>query len=117
MQLSIVEQVLSRCQTVVKSRVLRQDTDRGTHFLRLAEQIITRNRAVPLVGFNKVLRSRIVVVLPAPFGPRRPKTSPLATSKVTWSTAVNCPNFLVSEVHCINACTPTLDLNAMSELV
>ena len=31
---------------------------------------------------------RIVVVLPAPFGPRKPKDSPCATSKSTWSTAV-----------------------------
>ena len=32
---------------------------------------------------------RIVVVLPAPFGPRKPNDSPGATSKSTWSTAVN----------------------------
>ena len=39
---------------------------------------------------------RIVLVLPAPFGPRKPKLSPAATSKSMASTAVNSPNFLVS---------------------
>src|SRR3989442_5195658 len=33
----------------------------------------------------------IIVVLPAPFGPRRPKTVPEATFRVTWSTAVSFP--------------------------
>ncbi len=35
-----------------------------------------------------------VVVLPAPFGPRMPNTSPLATSKLTPSTACRVPYFL-----------------------
>ena len=39
---------------------------------------------------------RIVEVLPAPFGPRKPNNSPGATSKSTASTAVNSPNCLVS---------------------
>src|SRR4029077_17536607 len=39
---------------------------------------------------------RIVDVLPAPFGPRKPKASPLATSKSMPSTAVNSPNLFVS---------------------
>ena len=38
---------------------------------------------------------RIVDVLPAPFGPRKPNASPGATSKSTPSTAVNSPNRLV----------------------
>src|SRR3954453_9557986 len=38
---------------------------------------------------------RIVEVLPAPFGPRKPKDSPGATSKSTASTAVNSPKRLV----------------------
>ena len=39
---------------------------------------------------------RMVDVLPAPFGPRKPNASPLATSKSTPSTAVRSPNLLVS---------------------
>ncbi len=38
----------------------------------------------------------MVVVLPAPFGPRRPKSSPPATEKETRSTAVTSPNLRVS---------------------
>ena len=34
---------------------------------------------------------RIAVVFPAPFAPRKPKTSPSATSKVIASTAVKLP--------------------------
>jgi len=39
---------------------------------------------------------RIVVVLPAPLGPRKPKTSPRPTLKSTASTARRSPNRLVS---------------------
>ena len=35
--------------------------------------------AVPAVAFASVQRILIVVDLPAPFGPRKPKVSPLAT--------------------------------------
>ena len=44
-------------------------------------------RAVPDVGLASVHRILIVVVLPAPFGPRKPKVSPLATSKSMPRTA------------------------------
>src|SRR4051812_28715597 len=40
--------------------------------------------------------TRIVVVLPAPLGPRKPVTSPGWQTKLTSSTAVNVPYFLVS---------------------
>ena len=39
---------------------------------------------------------RIVELLPAPFGPRKPNASPRATSKSMPSTAVNVPKVLVS---------------------
>ena len=41
------------------------------------------------------MRIRMVVVLPAPLGPRKPTTSPLGTSKETSSTATVGPNRLV----------------------
>ncbi len=41
----------------------------------------------------------IRVVLPAPLGPRRPKISPLFTSNVTESTALNFPNIFVTDLH------------------
>ena len=40
----------------------------------------------PVTGETQAIM-RIVVVLPAPFGPRKPNTSPRRTSKSTPSTA------------------------------
>ena len=45
--------------------------------------------AVPDVGVTKPANMRMVVVLPAPFGPRKPSTSPGATWKLTSSTATS----------------------------
>src|SRR3712207_1346049 len=43
----------------------------------------------------KQVRIRMVVVFPAPLGPRKASTSPLATEKLTRSIAVCCPYRLV----------------------
>src|SRR5437016_10609103 len=43
--------------------------------------------AVPSVGGRKQVRTRIVVVFPAPFGPRKPTICPFSTSKEMLSTA------------------------------
>src|SRR5512133_2816470 len=43
--------------------------------------------AVPAVGGRKHVRTRIVVVFPAPFGPRNPTICPFSTSKEILSTA------------------------------
>src|SRR4051794_31985411 len=51
--------------------------------------------AVPAVGARKPVIIFIVVDFPAPFGPRKPRTSPFPTVKLTSSTAVNGPNFFV----------------------
>src|SRR5262245_9413448 len=48
----------------------------------------------PLVAGRKVVRTRMVVDLPAPFGPRNPTSSPGATWKWMWSTARTGPYFL-----------------------
>src|SRR5919199_6169490 len=52
--------------------------------------------ADPLVGRTRPVSMRMVVVLPAPFGPRKPNTWPAATSSVTSRTATNLPKRLVS---------------------
>src|SRR5579871_354866 len=52
--------------------------------------------AVPLVGVRKQVSIRIVVVLPAPLGPRKPTIWPFWTSNEIWSTAVVCAYFFVS---------------------
>ena len=45
----------------------------------------------PPVGRRIPAIIRMVVVLPAPFGPSRPNNSPLGTSSEIPSTAVNLP--------------------------
>src|SRR5215467_4638965 len=47
--------------------------------------------AVPAVGRNSVVSMRRVVVLPAPFGPRKPTISPSSTSRSTPRTASTGP--------------------------
>src|SRR5450759_3166094 len=46
---------------------------------------------VPPVGAKIPVSMRIVVDLPAPFGPRKPKISPFCTSKLTRFTAMKLP--------------------------
>src|SRR2546430_15362452 len=48
-------------------------------------------RTRPDVGISVVVRIEIVVVLPAPFGPRKAKNSPLRTEKLMSSTALALP--------------------------
>src|SRR5215471_9077972 len=51
--------------------------------------------AVPDWGRSRPRISRIVVDLPAPFGPRNPVTLPGSTANDRWSTATLCPKRLV----------------------
>src|SRR5580704_12720228 len=48
-------------------------------------------RIAPESGANRPTTIFIVVDLPAPFGPKRPNTSPAATEKLTSSTATTLP--------------------------
>ena len=59
-------------------------------------------RAVPDVAGMNPVRIRIVVVLPAPFGPRKPRISPLFTVNEIWSTAVTEPYAFVRSCTSIN---------------
>src|SRR5262245_57072528 len=53
-------------------------------------------RTEPDVGRTSVAIVLIVVVLPAPFGPRRPNTSPAPTEKDTPSTARTLPGYTLT---------------------
>src|SRR4051812_7371910 len=53
--------------------------------------------ARPEVGGVRPTAIRKVVDLPAPFGPRKPLTRPGRAVKLTSSTAVNGPYFLLSD--------------------
>src|SRR5437899_1734067 len=50
-----------------------------------------KSEAEPAVGFTNPSSTFIVVVLPAPFGPRKPKTSPVLTLRLRPFTAVLTP--------------------------
>jgi hypothetical protein len=50
-----------------------------------------RMMADPEEGFVTPVRNLMVVVFPAPFGPRRPKTLPWGTSKLMPFKAVKLP--------------------------
>ncbi len=63
-------------------------------------------RARPDVGASRPRMTRIVVVLPAPFGPRKPVTWPGRTVKLSPSTAVTAPNRLTSWSTSITGCFP-----------
>ena len=52
---------------------------------------------MPEVGFRRVVRIIIVVLFPAPLGPRNPKISPDSIFRVISSTALKSPNDFVSE--------------------
>ncbi len=54
--------------------------------------------AFPEVGGKKHVSMRMVVVLPAPLGPRNPTIWPLETEKEMWSTAVVRAYLLVRSV-------------------
>ncbi len=63
-------------------------------------------RAVPLVGASRPRMTRIVVLLPAPLGPRKPVTWPGRTVKLRPSTAVTAPKRLTSRSTSITARFP-----------
>ena len=50
--------------------------------------------AVPPSGVKKQASIFMVVLLPAPLGPKNPRTSPLAAAKLTSSTATALPKTL-----------------------
>src|SRR5580704_15485641 len=54
--------------------------------------------ALPAVGGKKHVSIRMVVVLPAPLGPRKPTIWPFSTSNEMWSTAVCRAYLFVSSV-------------------
>src|SRR3954469_5484193 len=57
-------------------------------------------RSVPPLGGETQPIMRIVELLPAPFGPRKPNASPCCTSKSIASTAVRSPNCLIRPRAC-----------------
>src|SRR6202451_3525193 len=65
-------------------------------------------RTVPLVGRSSPAIIRIVVDFPAPFGPRKPVTTPGSTTKLSPSTAVLSPYRFVKPSISIMSYLPSL---------
>ena len=63
-------------------------------------------RARPLVILVIPVSILMVVVLPAPFGPRNPNVSPIFTAKLMPFTATLSPNRLVSPITSIASMAP-----------
>ena len=86
--------VLVRGQLAVEAGILKDDAEP----LRTSSGFATGSRPssamVPLVGRSSVVSIWIVVVLPAPFGPRNAKISPAGTSNEMPSTALTSPKVL-----------------------
>ena len=84
-------QVLLGGEVAVERRVLEDEADVAADVVALVDDVVARDVALPPVGRASVQSMLIVVVLPAPLGPRKPKTSPRATSKLTPRTASISP--------------------------
>ena len=94
------EQVLVTGERTVHGHRLRHITDGAANADRMVVMEKPATRASPEDGGNSVVSILIVVVLPAPLEPSKPKTSPALTESVSASTAVNVPKqrvrFLIS---------------------
>ena len=94
---AVDQQVLADGELGVERVLLRHDAQSGTDARAVALAGPGRGPAAcrRSIGETQPI-IRIVEVLPAPFGPRKPNDSPGATSKSMASTAVKSPNVLVS---------------------
>ena len=82
-------------QLVIERGVLEDDAEPLADLVLMREQVEAVDRPpFPLVGLSSVVRILIVVVLPAPLGPRKAKISPSSTAKEISATAVNLPEGL-----------------------
>src|SRR5579864_8303532 len=63
------------------------------------------SRTAPRLGRSRPSSNRMRVVLPAPFAPSRPTTSPCPTARSTADTAVNAPKLLVTMLACASGST------------
>jgi hypothetical protein len=88
-------EVLLCGHVAVDCAVLRDDAHLHLGFKRVAVDIDTVDADGPESGVRTPVSRRIVVVFPAPFGPRNPNISPSRTVRFTSFTAVTEPNRLM----------------------
>ncbi|MNT52234.1 hypothetical protein D3C72_1892490 [compost metagenome] len=63
--------------------------------ISLESTCLPNSQALPSVAGSKPVSIFMVVDLPQPFEPRKPKISPRPMRKFTWSTAVKSPKRMV----------------------
>lgn len=90
-QLGVEAQVLLGRQVVVEGGVLEDPADAPADLGPAVTTSKPATRAVPPAGRTRVHSIEMVVDLPAPLGPRKPKVSPGATSKLMPRTAWKSP--------------------------
>ena len=95
LELRAVNQVLRHPHVRIERHVLRHVTRCAARLDRLLEHIEPGDRGRPEVAGMKLERILIVVLFPAPLGPRNPTISPFPTSKDILLIAVNPAYFLV----------------------
>ena len=88
-------QIFERGQFVVEAGILKHDAEALADFVLLVAGSRPSISILPLVGRSSVVSILMVVVLPAPLGPRKAKISPMPTSKVTSRTAWISPKVFV----------------------
>jgi hypothetical protein len=88
-----------------QARVVPDELGAGLAF-RIAGALGKDADALPDLGGRIVVSTRITVVLPAPFGPRKPSTIPVGTSRSSASTARSVP--YVFERPCASSATGEL---------
>ena len=80
--------VFVRGQHLVEAGILKHDAEGAADEERLTRRIVSGDAQPPRVGARTVVSILIVVVFPAPLGPRKPKMTPASTANEMWSTAV-----------------------------
>ena len=79
-----------RCsEPVIEAKIFGQKADLTPYFDVICLE--PRTKASPPVGFTRPNNILIEVLLPAPFGPRKPKISPRRTVKDKFRTATFVP--------------------------
>ena len=73
--------------------------------------------AVPSLGRSRPQSIRMVVVLPAPLGPRNPKISPVRTPRLRLETAVTVPNRRVRFVVSMARVIPTFRFDQLNRVI
>ena len=74
---AVAVQVLPRRELAVQRVLLRHHADQLLDEGRVLDDVDAADQGLPPVGMTRVVSTPTVVVLPAPFGPSRPKTSPV----------------------------------------